>query len=957
MSTWKRAERFWTKERRSTPRDRRVVPHLIALEDRVLPSAFQVVGYDPATHMELRSDATDESQVGAPLHPVSGQPGLGDRIEMPSSPHPGFLDADSGDRNGDGSGRDNVHAPDNRREVSNTGIYPWRPSGKLYIRYPSTHNFVCSGAMIDPYHFLTAGHCVYDASEGGWATNLDVELAKKDLYRPYGQAHWTYARTYNNWINSRDANWDMALITLDRRVGSYTGWYGYDGTRPDSFFNNLTIQSGGFPTDLFSGNRMIYWAFSNTADHADGFHVYYRSSTAGGQSGSSVWYDNGSGPYVINVHAYGNDPFNYGTRITSGKQSDLTNWRTQDDSARPPTDKADLTDYDVWFGTHVSSFSSSTVYQGQSLGGHTVVQNNGSRNAGAFTTRFYIATNPDLNHTNYILADGRIGGVNAYAWSYVDATGTISYGVPAGRYYLGWYFDLNNEITEFDKSNNRGAISNATFTILPGAVTLSATPLSSSQIRLNWSGTDAGATGYKIERWNGSTYVQIATTNASTLTYTDTNLTANTQYFYRVRATSAVGDGAYSAVVSPRTLAITNFIVTINPGTVTAGNSVTVTVTARDSAGNVGDGYRGTVSFTSDDSRASLPGSYAFQAGDHGQHSFTATLRTAGSHFIRATDGSITGSGTVTVLAAGLDHFTISTTAANPDVAGTAFDVTVTAFDAFNNQATGYTGTVTFSSADGGAALPADYTFTTGAGADNGRHTFAGATALVTAGTQDVTATDVNTSIGISALVNVIAAPAVYFQVDAPAVVDPGVPFDVTVTALDPYGNVDMNYAGTVTWTTTDPDPGVVLPADYTFTTGAGGDNGVHTYAGESILVTPGPDDMTATDTDSGISGTATVTVNGTGPRVSRSGKGLGTTLREDTGVTPQSAETTSQSQSRRVDEDATLNGVIAEGKVGMQRDLFFAGDGFIPLPAHRRTSFVEDWFANAGREEIWSAI
>ncbi len=940
MSTWKRAERFWTKDRRSTPRDRRIVPQLIPLEDRLLPSTVQVIGLDKATQTTTVQSASSNdvlAQAIQELH-TAGYSGIEDYLQAIGQPADGGL-----------SNNDNLPPPPDTRQQIHPTTYPFRAIGRVTFNGGGSW---CTGAMVSPFDFLTAGHCV-SPGNGTWYTDFQVSLAQDGSSKPYGTAGWQYERTYTNWLNGRDMHYDFGLITLDRNVGTYTGWFGYQWRANLSDYNGLTVSNAGYPQDEDSGQQM--WGSLNaTTASADTYEVYYNFNTAGGQSGSPVWTP--SGTYINVVHAYGgcSGGTNCGTRIDQTKYTDLGNWIGDDNAHRQPVDKADLTDYDTWFGTHFSSFSSGTVYQGQNLSGHTVVQNNGTHNAGAFTTRFYIATNPDLNHTNYLLADGRISGDNAYAWSYVDATGTVSYGIPAGRYYLGWYFDLNNEISEFDKSNNRGAISNATFTILPGSPSLSSTALSSSQIRLNWSGSDAGATGYKIERWNGSTYVQIATTNASTLTYTDTNLTANTQYFYRVRATSAVGDGAYSAVVSPRTLAITSFVVTINPGTVTAGNSVTVMVTARDSAGNVGDGYRGTVSFSSDDSRASLPGAYTFQAGDHGQRNFSATLRTSGGHFIRATDGSISGSGTVTVVAGSLDHFTITTTATDPNVAGTAFDVTVMAFDALNNQATGYTGTVTFSSADGGAALPADYTFTTGAGADNGSHTFAGATALVTAGTQDVTATDVATGIAVSAFVNVIAAPAVYFQVDAPATTDPGVPFDVTVTALDPYGNVDMNYAGTVTWTTTDPDPGVVLPADYTFQSS---DAGVVTFSGGVTLITPGDQDIMATDTGSGISGDATVTVNGTGPRVAGSGKGLGVALREDTQATPQSAEATSQPQSRRAGSAAMLSGVMAEGNVGMQRDQFFAGDDFSPLPGHQRAGVGEDWFTIAGQEEIWSAI
>ena len=60
---------------------------------------------------------------------------------------------------------------------------------------------------------------------------------------------------------------------------------------------------------------------------------------------------------------------------------------------------------------------------------------------------------------------------------------------------------------------------------------------------------------------------------------------------------------------------------------------------------------------------------------------------------------------------------------------------------------------------------------------------------------------------------------AAFFAIAAPASVPPGTPFDVTVTASDPYGTIDVNYQGTVTFSTSDTDPGILLPADYTFTT------------------------------------------------------------------------------------------------------------------------------------------
>ncbi len=82
----------------------------------------------------------------------------------------------------------------------------------------------------------------------------------------------------------------------------------------------------------------------------------------------------------------------------------------------------------------------------------------------------------------------------------------------------------------------------------------------------------------------------------------------------------------------------------------------------------------------------------------------------------------------------------------------------------------------------------------------------------------------------------------------------------MTVTAVDPYGNTDTNYQGTITFSTTDPDPGVVLPPDYTFQPS---DAGMVTFPGGVTLITPGDQILTATDTaDSTITGSATVTVS-----------------------------------------------------------------------------------------------
>jgi hypothetical protein len=70
--------------------------------------------------------------------------------------------------------------------------------------------------------------------------------------------------------------------------------------------------------------------------------------------------------------------------------------------------------------------------------------------------------------------------------------------------------------------------------------------------------------------------------------------------------------------------------------------------------------------------------------------------------------------------------------------------------------------------------------------------------------------------------------------IDAPATVVAGVPFDVTVTAVDATGEVARGYRGTVRFSTNDRLVRV-LPGRYAFTEA---DSGTHTFAGVTLVDT-----------------------------------------------------------------------------------------------------------------------
>jgi uncharacterized delta-60 repeat protein len=272
------------------------------------------------------------------------------------------------------------------------------------------------------------------------------------------------------------------------------------------------------------------------------------------------------------------------------------------------------------------------------------------------------------------------------------------------------------------------------------------------------------------------------------------------------------------------------------PSTATAGTPFDVTVTAIDEHGTAAVGYTGTVTLTSTDPTASNLGSHTFTVADRGVFTFTGLqLFTAGAQSIFANDGSLSAEADLTVNPGVATSLVLS----GPDsvTAGAVFSVTVIAYDAWGNVATGYTGTVGLTSTDPQALSLGSYTFTT---ADAGVYTFNGLQ-LFTAGPQSIFANDGSLSAQADLLVNADIAASLVLT--GPSSATAGEPFSVTVTAYDAWGNVATGYLGTVTFACD--DPAATLPSDYPF---QAGDQGTQSF--QVTLGTPGMTwHLTVTDT------------------------------------------------------------------------------------------------------------
>ncbi len=187
--------------------------------------------------------------------------------------------------------------------------------------------------------------------------------------------------------------------------------------------------------------------------------------------------------------------------------------------------------------------------------------------------------------------------------------------------------------------------------------------------------------------------------------------------------------------------------------------------------------------------------------------------------------------------------FTISG-APSSVTAGQSFSgIVVTVYNSNDKVATGFKGSVYFTSTDPKATLPytaqCEYTYTTGSKGDKGVHTFSGFN-LVTAGSQTITVTDVTSSATTSAITVNDASPTQIQIAPKTATVIAGSKQTCTATATDYYGNL---------WV-------VTSLTSWSISTGAGGSWSANTYT-SSLSGT-----WAVTGSYSNVVGTASLTVN-----------------------------------------------------------------------------------------------
>ncbi|MBD3211426.1 MAG: trypsin-like serine protease [Candidatus Lokiarchaeota archaeon] len=338
---------------------------------------------------------------------------------------------------------------DDRQKINETDMFPWSAICKIYVTTANGSYVVGSGVIIDEYHVLTAGHVVYSQECGGWASSVRIVPGQVWFDSPFHHANAVHIRSYAGWTEDRMYQHDWAMLTLDRNIGSYTGWMNRRTADPSNLLYRNNLNIAGYPGDL-DGGMYMYWD-EDIGYSADTYNHFYYMDTNGGMSGGPVWrYHNGQ-PEILSIHAYhqGDNQPNFGTRLNQDKYDRIFDWIAAD---TPPLDKPDFKD---------RGFSYSEVYGDNFQAGVTTIsidcdiENVGLAPDGTFV-HFYASTDDFIGPGDYYLGNDYIPNINPLSSSSANWNGLLPADIPEGYYYIGWIIDQGDNHAEHDESNNIG---------------------------------------------------------------------------------------------------------------------------------------------------------------------------------------------------------------------------------------------------------------------------------------------------------------------------------------------------------------------------------------------------------------------------------------------------------------------------------------------------------------------
>ncbi len=216
---------------------------------------------------------------------------------------------------------------DDRIRVLNTSVIPWRRICHLQITSANGGRFLGTGALIGPRTVITAGHCVYMHSQGGWPSSIRVTPGRNGSSEPFNHVDAVGLRSVRGWVTSRQREFDYGAIILPPSFAAQNpSAFGF-ASLSDAALTAKKLNTAGFPGDKPAGTM---WFAGRRARKITPRTLVYNTATMGGQSGSPVWIKQAGGQRImVGIHTNGSPSGNSATRITPPVLANMKRWRNE----------------------------------------------------------------------------------------------------------------------------------------------------------------------------------------------------------------------------------------------------------------------------------------------------------------------------------------------------------------------------------------------------------------------------------------------------------------------------------------------------------------------------------------------------------------------------------------------------------------------------------------------------
>ncbi len=189
--------------------------------------------------------------------------------------------------------------------VPDCEVSPYAAVGKMFMQFAGT-NYVGTAWSIAERAVFTAGHCVFDRDDGGWADSvLFMPQYEGDIDSPVGSWVGTRLVALNGWTESRDFRYDLAAFEVDRPIRPSTGTLGWMANYPP---NQGIFRSIGYPAaDPFDGRHM----WQSVGNYIDGSNPMQMENDMTGGCSGGPWLARLGGDVRangLNSHRHTNNP-------------------------------------------------------------------------------------------------------------------------------------------------------------------------------------------------------------------------------------------------------------------------------------------------------------------------------------------------------------------------------------------------------------------------------------------------------------------------------------------------------------------------------------------------------------------------------------------------------------------------------------------------------------------------